>query len=386
MPRLVLSVRPALVLLLVWPRLRLPLLCASLVVGALGASPAQAQWSSASVFTEDGVELGVEPRIFALFAILNSAGYDKETQFGPQPLEKSKFSPVREKIRQNLGRTASKDLSALFDKNPLSVADYVTAVLELGPAPRFDDKAATSALAKALAPPLREWFNEEGGSALLRNANEEARGAQKRLLPALDAAVKGTSKLVRLGDVSDQLLDDTAGASGRVAVVLNDLDAHGTLFVLQAKDGTTAIVTGPSRGKDDDAAIIDAAVYAYAKTLVQGETAKVSAAGTLIDGHARLDPATKKAVGDEKAYARNLLACAIAREVQKRPVTCGALDKDPEARAALTLIAPRMTSYATTTALLSAAMGDLLAPAPPPPPVAPEPPKEEPKGKGKKKS
>ena len=358
------------------------------VAGALAALPANAQWSSASVFTEDGVELGVEPRIFALFAILNGAGYDKETRFGPPPLEKPLYATTREKIRQNLGRSTSKELVAVFEKNPATTQEYVAAILELGPAPRFDDKAATSPLAKALAAPLREWFNEEGGSALLRSAYEEARPTQKKLLPQLDGAIKATTKLVRLGDASDQLLDDSGGASGRVAVVLNDLDAAGTLFVLQAKDGTTGIITGPSRGVADDDVVLDTAVLAYARTLVGGEAQKLAAAGTLVEGYAKTTEATKKALSTDKAYAAELLACAVAREIRKRAVACGVLDQDAEATAALGLIAPRMTAYATTTALLSAALPELLAPAPPPPPepATPEPPKEEPKGKGKKKN
>jgi hypothetical protein len=362
------------------------------VAATFAAAPASAQWSSASVFTEDGVELGVEPRIFSLFAILNSAGYDKESQFGPPPLETPLYSKTREKLRQNLGRSTSNDLIALFEKHPATVQEYVAAVLELGPAPRFDDKAATSPLAKALAEPVREWFNEEGGSALLRSANQEARATQKRLLGPLDAAIKATTKLVRLGDTSDQILDDTAGATGRVAIVLNDLDAAGTLFIVQVppgvEGGTTGIITGPSRGASDDDAILDAAVRADARTRVRGEAAKVAAAGTLLEGYGKLSEATRQRVS-EKTYAAELLACAAAREVRHRPVSCPALDGDPEAQAALTLIAPRMTAYASTTALLSAAVGDLLAAPPPPPPpepVAPEPPPEEPKKKGGKKN
>jgi len=348
------------------------------------ATPARAQWSSASVFTEDGVELGVEPRIFSLYAILNSAGYDRESIRGPLPLERPLYSKTREKVRQNLGRSASKEIVALFEKNPAPVETYVQAILELGPAPRFDDKAATSPLAKALAAPLREWFNEEGGSALLRGANEDARAMQKRFLPQLAAAIKATTSLVRLGDASDQLLEDNGSASGRVAVVLNDLDAAGTLFVMETKD-TTGILTGPSRGTEDDEAILDAATLAYARTLVAGEAQKVVAGGTLVEGYSKLADATKKAIATDKQYTVELLACSVAREVRKHALACGALDKDPEAQAALALIAPRMTSYATTTALITAAMGELLAPPPPPAPV-PEvaPPKEEPKKKGKK--
>jgi hypothetical protein len=347
------------------------------------ASDAHAQWSSASVFTEDGVELGVEPRIFALFALMNSAGYDKESVFGPPPLERPAFEPTREKLRQNLGRSSLKEAADLFAKFPGSTVDYVNAVLELGPAPKFDDKAAKSPLAKALAGPLREWFNEEGGSSLLRNAYEGARSNQKRLLPLLAKATGDVTKTVRLGDASDQLLDG-GGAQGRVAIVLNDLDAHGTFFVVTAGE-TTGIVTGPSRGEADDNTTIDAATLAYARTVVAAEADKVTAAGTLVEGHGKLGDAAKAALPTDKLYARELLACAVAREVRARAVSCGVLDGDAEARLALDLIAPRMAAYAKTTALLSAAMGELLAPPPPPPPPVVEQPVEEPKKKKKGK-
>jgi hypothetical protein len=366
---------------------RSALLCtAGLGIGvlALGGGDARAQWSNASVFTEDGVELGVEPRIFSLFAILNSVGYDKESVFGPAPLEKPQYAPAREKLRSNLGRSSVKELAELFQKNPAPVVDYVKAVLELGPAPRFDDKAAKSPLAKALAAPLREWFNEEGGSALLRNANEEARATQRRLLPLLDRAITGVTKTARLGDASEQLLEGTA-SQGRVAIVLNDLDAHGAFFVVDAS-GTTAIVTGPSRGASDDDAVLDAATLAYARTVVAGETDKVAAAGTLLDGFERLAAPTKTSVVDTKGYARELLSCALAREVRARAVACPLVDGDDEARAALALMAPRVAAFAGTTALLSAALGELFAAPPPPPPPPPaETPPEEPRKKKKGK-
>ena len=359
------------------------LVLSAAALASLFAGNAHAQWSSASVFTEDGVELGVEPRIFSLFALMNSAGYDKETMFGPPPLERPAFEPTREKLRQNLGRSSLQEAADLFGKFPGSTQDYVNAVLELGPAPKFDDKSATSPVAKALAGPLREWFNEEGGSSLLRNAYEDARANQKRLLPLLAKSIGDVTKTVRLGDASDQLLDD-GGAQGRVAIVLNDLDAHGAFFVVTAGD-TTGIVTGPSRGDADDTNTVDAATLAYARTVVAAQADKVVSAGTLVEGWAKLGAPAKAALPTDKLYARELLACAVAREVRARPVACGVLDGDAEAKAALDLMAPRMAAYAKTTSLLSAAMADLLAPAPPPPPPpVVEPPKEEPKKKKSK--
>jgi hypothetical protein len=359
------------------PRLLLVAAC-----GLFAALPANAQWSAASIFTDDGVEIGVEPRVFALFALLNEAGYDKETVFGPAPLERPQFSPTREKLRANMSRNANTAAAGLFAKYPASVATYIDAVLELGPAPRFDDKAATSALAKDLSKVMREWFNEEGGSALLRNATEEAKEKQKRLLPVLNKATKQVAAIVRLGDASDQLLDD-AGAQGRVALGLNELDAHGTLAIHVAGD-TTGVFVGPFRGDDDERAAVDAVVFSYAQTLTARELARFDPTGTLLTAHERLPEAMKKRWPTAKDWGRGLVACAVAREVLRRPAVCRDLSGDTESDAALALIAPRMKDFAPTTALFAAALPELLAA--PPPPEGPTPPAEEPRkgGKGRK--
>lgn len=355
-----------------------------LAVCALSLAPAaHAQWSSASVFTDDGVEIGVEPRVFGVFALLNDAGFDKETVFGPAPLERPRYSSTREKLRANVGRSSNKPTLDLIEANPGTIEQYIEAALQLGPAPRFDASAATSPLAKALAPALREWFNEEGGSSLLRNANAEVKDTQKRLLPIIDKAVKGVGAIVRLGDVSEQLLDD-AGAQGRVALMLNELDAHGTRTVHVAGD-TTGVFVGPFRGEDDERAAIDAVVFAFANTLVVGEVNKLEMKGTLADGHDKTSPSVKKAYPTAKDWGRALLACAVSRQVLGRPAACPGLAGDVESDAALALIAPRLKDFAPTTALFSAALPDLLAAPPPPPPPEPVPAPEEPKGKGKNK-
>jgi hypothetical protein len=327
-----------------------------LVAIAMVAAPATAQWSSAAVVTEDGVELSVDARVFALFAVLNALGYDDDTVTGPPPLSQPQYAAARSKLRSSLGRIEVKDLKALVDKNPAPVRDYVAAVLELST--NLDAPATASPLCKSLAGPLKEWFLDEGGNSLLRAAGEEARPTQKRLLPELDKAIHAVTKLVRLGDKEDQLLDDS-GAERRVAVVLNELDSHGSLQVVN----TTAqvfVVAGPLRNADDDKRVIDAAVLHYARTVVARETKKVAAAGTLLDGFSKL---TVAKYSDVANYAEDLLACAVARQV--RPTTgCGPLDEDAEGKAALTALLPRVAQYAPTTALFSVALPELLAPAP----------------------
>ncbi len=364
--------------------MKLSVSCCVAVAAAAFALPASAQWSSASVFTDDGVEIGIEPRVFCMFALLNEAGYDKETAFGPAPLELPAFSATREKLRANASRSSNKPLVELILKNPGTVREYIDAALELGPPPRFDDSQAKSSIAKALAPAIREWYNEEGGSSMLRNANGDLKDTQKRLLPIINKAIKQTAAIIRLGDVSDQLLDD-AGAEGRVALAINELDAHSTLAIHVAKDGTTGVFAGPFASKADEDKAVDAVVFAYAETLAVGEVNKLEAAGTLLDRHAT-SAAIKARYQSPKAWGRALLSCAVARQVLGRDSRCPGLDDDAESQAALALIVPRVKDYAGTTALFSAALPDLLAAPPPPPPAEePAPPAEAPKAPAKKK-
>lgn len=365
------------------PSLRLGAAVAAVVAG-LAAAPASAQLSSSSVFTDDGVEIGVEPRTFALFALLNEAGYDNESVLGSEPLLRPKFSVVREKLRAQQSRSGNKAVVDVIEKFPGTVDVYVAAVLELGPAPRFDDKAAKSPIAKALAPFIREWFNEEGGSSQMRNAVDAARDTQKRLLAPTDAAVKAATKLVRLGDASEQLLEDDAGSAGRVALILNDLDAHGALIIKQAAD-TAVVVAGPFRDAKDEARALDAVVYAHGKTLVSGEVKKLPATGTLLDSYSTVSAATKAAFPTAQAWGTGLLGCAVARQVLNRTAECADLVGDTATDAALAAIAPRLKDYAPTTALFSAALPDMMQPLPAAAPATPTPPVEEPKkGKGKK--
>ncbi len=352
------------------------------VVGALTTTPAAhaEAWSAQALYTQDGVEIGVDARVFALYSMLNALGFDGDESVGPAPLYRPQYSPARAKMRGNLGRRgqAMTAMDAVVQKNPLPARAYLDAVLELGPPPNFDAKGA-SPLAVALAAPLADWYNDEGGAAALRAVADEAKVTQKRLLPALDAAITSTTKLVRLGDAQDQLLDDS-GALGRVIVVVNDLDRHNTLQRVSHGE-LTYIVTGPIDAAHDDA-VINAATVVYGRTLVRREANKVGA-GTLADVRSKLDDNAKAALPDDKASAAELLACAFAKKVRGPKALCeqSPLLGQPAADEALAAMAARVDGFAGASAVLSVAMADLLAPlaAPPAPP-----PVDEKKGKGKK--
>jgi hypothetical protein len=356
-----------------------PVVLATLLLSAAAlsfvATPAMAQWQPQSLYTEDGVEVGVDGRVFTLFAMLNALGFDDDSARGPAPVRKPLHAAARTKARQNLGRPGPslKALDGVLAKNPLERSAYVAAVLELGPAPNFDDKGA-SALGKAIAGPMRDWFNEEGGAGILKIVAEEAKPQQKKLLPLLDKAVKQTHALVRLGDKQDQLLDDS-GAQGRVSVVLNDLDAHSTLQRVQRGD-VTYLVVGPSAGEPDEKGLVTGVVAAVARTLVSREAPKGAKAGGL--------------AGEDKNKATELLACGFMQKVRGRDAACvgSPLESDTASAEALKVLAPRIDAFASDSAVLSASVEKLLEPAPAsasatPAPAAPAP-VEEKKGKGKK--
>jgi hypothetical protein len=350
------------------------------------AAPARAQWSAQSLFTEDGVEVGVDARVFALFAMMNGIGFDADERLGPAPLFRPQYSAARAKIRQSLGRRGSsqKALEEVIAKNPQPIGDYLAAALELGPPPSFDAPKGASPLAKAIAGPMGEWFADEGGAGTLRIAAEEVKPTQKRLLPALDKAIKATTKLIRLGDAQDQLLDDS-GPQGKVVVVINELDRHGTYQIVTRGDATY-VVTG-SLEAAHDARVVHAATLAYARTLVSRDVQKIGP-GTLADGLlGKLDERAKGKLSNDKAAAAELLACAFTRKVHAG-VQTACMDSPIAAQTGLDAgtheaLAARVDAYAGTTAALSVALPDLLAPIPPAA-VAPETPPADPKGKGKK--
>lgn len=346
-------------------RRSLPLVVAALCVAPIFvAQSARAQWSNAqSLYTEDGVELAVDGRVFALFAMWNALGFDDDSLRGPAPIHKPLHTDARQKARGNLGRPGPglKAFEAALQKNPVERSAYVAAVLELGPAPNFEDKNA-SPLAKAIAGPMRDWFNEEGGAQVLRIVGDAAKPLQKKLLPVLDKSIKETTTLVRLGDAQDQLLDDS-GAVGRVVLVLNELDGHGGAQRVSRGD-LTYVVVGPPANDADERAIVNAVVGAYARTLVVREAAKGVKPGNLADV-ALLGADAKATVVDQKGYATELLACGFLRQVRGKDAACvgSPVAQEPAALAALDALAPRIEAFAKDTAVLGASVEKLLEPA-----------------------
>lgn len=340
----------------------------ALGLGALVSTSAAAQWSKgASLFTQDGVEISVDARVFAVFAMLNGVGYDGETIHGPPPLRLPQFSEARKSARNRMGRpgTAVRSFDDVVKKHPGEPSVYVDAALRLGNAPRFDVPKGAPKLAADMAPLLNAWFNEEGGAAIYRQVAGELTEEQKRLLDPLDALGQKLRQAARLGSDEDALLEEDVGPSGRVVVVLNQLDAHGALQRVSTGD-VSYIVTGPRADKKANDAVVNAAAVAFARTLVLRDVEKHAKPGTLVDLYAKLPAETKKALGDGKGFASELVACALVRAVANGSACTGS---PLEGEAALATVWPELdkrlkTYLADDSLLLTTAMPDILAPLP----------------------
>lgn len=350
---------------------RTPVFAAAAAVtlgGALLATSAAAQWSKGgSLFTQDGIEISVDARVFGVFAMLNGVGYEGETIHGPPPLREPKFSEARASARNRMGRpgTAVRSFGEVVNKHPGEASAYVDAALRLGDAPRFTAPKGAPALAAEMSPLLNSWFNEEGGVAIYRQVAGELTAEQKRILDPLDAVGKKLREAARLGSDEDALLAEDVGPSGRVVVVLNQLDAHGALQRLTLGD-VTYVVTGPRPDKKANDAVVDAAALAFARTLVVRDVEKDAKAGTIADLFAGLPADTKAALVDGKGFATELVACALLRAV-KSGATCAAspLEGQPALASAWPELEKRVKAYlADDSFLLTTAMPDLLAPLP----------------------
>lgn len=210
---------------------------------------------------DTGVDYVQDPQVFSLFAALNAAGYSAELTRAAPPLDAPVYDPIRVKLRDALrapaAQAALKPLRAVFAAHPAPIASYLEATLSDAP------KAAEArALQQALRPALAKFTKEARLTALADALAEAAREESKALKEAVDQDLPRAEKL--LGE-----------PLGRTAlkVIVNPLDAHGSLRRLQLGGGPVLVVgPGVSSGRMGvlselvAAKIAAPAARAYAKT------------------------------------------------------------------------------------------------------------------------
>ncbi len=225
------------------------------------STPALADDWASSLYSEGGVELRADERIFTLFAALNALGLDDAPVTRKDPVPKREFDPVRQKVRDavRLDPALRAKFEAFFDKHPSPIRTYSAFTLALGEAPKF-------ALEKALPPELAPL---KGFEALLAEFHAQAkigplfaevvpaqREALKRYAPVVDKPLGKARELLKAPETDD---------SPRVVLVVNLLDGRGAGVGVQSGE-EIYLVVGPSGATPD----VQSIVKAFARVIVQG--------------------------------------------------------------------------------------------------------------------
>ncbi len=236
------------------------------------AHPASAQWGSkADMYSEDGVQVGVDSRVFSVLTMLNQHGFNAEKYLGPEPLKQPQYSETRVRIRKLMRRLGpvQKKFRGFIDKTPEGFERYVARALVAGKAPGFETTMSDDAKARALAEYLHNWYHEEGGSGFYDIAVKMEKSRQAALVEAINTMTATIQSTIIMGDTEDALLEEELNPLGRVVVVIAPMAPHGWLTRIETPD-VTYVVTGPWREDTHVQEVANVVAVAFARTLVGG--------------------------------------------------------------------------------------------------------------------
>lgn len=235
---------------------------AALLVGCAPTLAHAQDWAS-SLYTEGGVELRVDERVFTLFAALNALGFDDAPVSRKDPIAKREFDPIRQAVRDVIKLDAGlrKEFEAFFDKHPKPIRSYTAFALAVGDAPTFTvDPARLPADARDLVgfeALLAKFYGKYKVQTIFSRLVEKQRETLKAWLPVVDKPLEKARQILK-----EKITDE----SPRVVLVVNLLDGRGSGHGIGLKD-ETYLVVGPSEAGNPD---VVAAVKGYARVAVQG--------------------------------------------------------------------------------------------------------------------
>jgi hypothetical protein len=265
----------------------------------LAPQPARAasDWF-ASVYSPGGVEVRADERLFTLYALLNTMGYDDAPVVRKFPVPKREFSPVRVRVRNALSSLDPKlkdQVSAFFDKHSLPLSKYAAFTLQLGPAPQFTAPAgAQPAELVGFDKLLAQVYEQAKVRDLFAQVQDEYRADTKTYLTAIDGPMGEARKLLH-------------DPSTKAVVAVNSLDGLGAAEGVSVDNGAV-LVLGPSPKPS-----VAAAVRAYARLVLEPVVSKKA---NLLKGAAEQAAVVRGSGGPAlegaQDYATELLARAIA--------------------------------------------------------------------------
>ena len=251
----------------------------------LAAPPARAEtdWF-ASLYTNEGVELRADERVFALYALLNGMGYDEAPVVRSLPVTARDMHPVRLKVRSQvrIDDAAAEKLNAFFNAHPKAVEAYGRYALALKGPLGFERTPAAPADLKGFETLLAEGYAHHRLADLFAAVQDEYRTALKGYHGVVDPPVQAVRRLLKMKE------DEPP----RVVLVVNLLDGAGKAYsTLQGEE--LWIVVGPSKVPD---------LFAVAREVA----------------HARLEPLVAAKVGEAES-------AAFVTDALTRAFACAAL-------------------------------------------------------------
>lgn len=296
---------------------RLCAACAAVVLVAPAAAVAE-DWAN-SLYTEGGIELRADERVFTLFAALNEMGLDDAPVSRKDPIPKREFDPVRQRVRDavNLDPELRGRFDAFFDAHPAPLRSYTAFTLMLGPAPTFQLPEKLPANLQELAgfeKLLAEFYARAGVKKIFDGVQAAHRDTLKRYAPAVDQPIATARKILKAPETDD---------SPRIVVVVNLLDGRGSSYGVNTGDETWLVV-GPAGSEPDTRAIVRAFARVEIQPAAEGRTS------TLKGGEMLLREVQEAGFAVGSASVADYVAETLARAVAIK----AAVPADQTARAA----------------------------------------------------
>jgi hypothetical protein len=295
----------------------------------------------ASLYTNEGIELRADERLFVLYAALNAMGYDEAPVVRRLPVPSREMDPVRLALREQvkLDPALVTRLAAFFDGHPESAEAYARYVLTLNGPGGFEAPAGSKSSLKGIEALLAEVYSSQKLGEAFGRAQAEYRSALKSYHPVIDAPVAETRRLLKMKE------DEPP----RVVLAVNLFDARGKAFSGLVGE-ELFVVLGPSKEPD---------LFAVAREVARARLAPVVAAKV----------AGSKPIAEAAAAAQADNAASFATECFARAFAAAAVKLPPEKLDALASqgcrsvadLAGLVPGFASSEASLESFVGESLS-------------------------
>ncbi len=216
------------------------LLAGLLVFAAPSGARAGADWF-ASLYSLEGAELRADEGVFALFALMNAAGYSEAPVVRAHPVISREYDPVRIQLRATLVLEPElrQKLERFFDEHPQSMRRYVEWVLSTKGAPSFEPTGASPSELKGFEALLAEFYARNDLGKTFAALQDDYRAALRPWLAQIDQPLANVRKTLKQKEAAPPFL----------VLVANPLDGRGNAYASLQQNELFAVV-GPSSKPD----------------------------------------------------------------------------------------------------------------------------------------